>query len=182
LPHDRSVLGNTTITVQPAVGYLPHGRLGHNCFIRSHIVTHDGRLTVPFQHYLRWPKDDASSYGEDRRLCDPRNGVLISGDNGKTWTEYGDIRLTDNPRYFGWAEPSIVELADGTIKMLIRADGLGGALYAAESKDGGTTWTRLDARVDPESRRHADLREEKTACPGSCPWLRLSARTLPQVA
>jgi len=34
----------------------------------------------------------------------------------------------------------------------------------ARSDDGGTTWTRLDARADPESRRHADLREEKTAC------------------
>ena len=124
------------------------GRLGHNCFIRSHIVTHDGRLMVPFQHYLRWPKDDASSYGEDRRLCDPRNGVLISGDHGKTWTEYGDIRLTDNPRYFGWAEPSIVELADGTIKMLIRADGLGGVLYAAESKDGGKTWPEKAVKTD----------------------------------
>jgi hypothetical protein len=124
------------------------GRLGHNCFIRSHIVARDGRLMVPFQHYLRWPKDDASSYGEDRRLCDPRNGVLISGDNGRTWTEYGDIRLTDNPRYFGWAEPSIVELADGTIKMLIRADGLGGVLYAAESKDGGKTWPEKAIKTD----------------------------------
>lgn len=116
------------------------GRLGHNCFIRSHIVTRDGRLILPFQHYLRSPKDDPSTYAEDRRLCDPRNGVLISADDGQTWSEHGDIRLTDDPLYFGWAEPSIVELADGTIKMLIRADRLGGVLYAAESKDGGKTW------------------------------------------
>lgn len=124
------------------------GRLGHNCFIRSHIVAHDGRLIVPFQHYLRSPKDDASSYGEDRKLCDPRNGVLISSDDGKTWSEYGNIRLTDNPLYFGWAEPSIVELADGTIKMVIRADGLGGVLYAAASKDGGKTWPEEAVRTD----------------------------------
>ncbi len=116
------------------------GRLGHNCFIRSHIITHDGRLMVPFQHYLRLPPDDETSYDEDRRLCDPRNGVLISDDDGATWKEYGNIRLSDNPRYFGWAEPSIVELSDGTIKMIIRADGLGGVLYAAESTDGGKMW------------------------------------------
>lgn len=124
------------------------GRLAHNCFIRSHIVTHDGRLIVPFQHYLRSPKDDANSYAEDRRLCDPRNGVLITSDNGKTWNEHGDIRLTDDPLYFGWAEPSIVELADGTIKMVIRADRLGGVLYAAESTDGGKTWPEKAVKTD----------------------------------
>ena len=124
------------------------GRLGHNCFIRSHIVARDGRLIVPFQHYLREPKDDATSYGEDRKLCDPRNGVLISGDDGKTWSEHGNIRLTGSPRYFGWAEPSIVELADGTIKMVIRADRLGGVLYAAESKDGGKTWPAEAVKTD----------------------------------
>lgn len=124
------------------------GRLGHNCFIRSHIVTHDGRLIVPFQHYLRSPKDSPSSYGEDRKLADPRNGVLISSDNGKTWSEHGDIRLSDDPLYFGWAEPSIVELSDGTIKMTIRADRLGGVLYAAESKDGGKTWPEKAVKTD----------------------------------
>ena len=41
------------------------GRLGHNCFIRSHIVARDGRLIVPFQHYLRSPTDNAETYGED---------------------------------------------------------------------------------------------------------------------
>lgn len=124
------------------------GRLGHNCFIRSHIVAHDGRLIVPFQHYLRLPQDDAASYDQDRKLCDPRVGVLISSDTGKTWAEHGNIRLSNDPRYFGWAEPSIVELADGTIKMTIRADGLGGALYAAESKDGGLTWPDLAVKTD----------------------------------
>lgn len=124
------------------------GRLGHNCFIRSHIVTHDGRLMVPFQHYLRAPQDDATSYDQDRKLCSPRMGVLVSSDNGKIWREYGNIRLTDDPLYFGWAEPSIVELADGTLKMTIRADGLGGVLYAAESKDGGKTWPDTAVKTD----------------------------------
>lgn len=122
------------------------GRLGHNCFIRSHIVTHDGRLIVPFQHYLRSPRDTASTYGEDRRLCDPRNGVLISRDGGRTWEEHGEIRLTDDPLYFGWAEPSIVELGDGTLRMLIRADGLGGVLYETESRDGGVTWPAMASK------------------------------------
>jgi predicted neuraminidase len=124
------------------------GRLAHNCFIRSHIVTRDGRLIVPFQHYLRQPPDTPGTYAEDRPLCNPRNGVLISADAGATWQEYGNIRLNDDPRYFGWAEPSIVELTDGTIKMLIRADYLGGALYAAESCDGGRTWPDKAVRTN----------------------------------
>ncbi len=124
------------------------GRLGHYCFIRSHIVARDGRLIVPFQHYLRSPKDDTTSYAEDRILCDPRLGVLISEDDGRTWREHGNIRLTDDPLYFGWAEPSIVELKNGTIVMVIRADRLGGVLYAAESKDGGRTWPEQAVKTD----------------------------------
>jgi hypothetical protein len=76
----------------------------------------------------------------DRAFTNPRNGVLMSSDGGKTWAEYGNIRLTPNDRYFGWAENNLVELADGRIVMIIRADGLGGLLFKAESLDGGRTW------------------------------------------
>lgn len=115
------------------------GRLRERTFIRNHIVTRDGRIMLPFQHYVG-PDDQRDRAPLDRDFTNPRNGVLISGDGGKTWTEHGDIRLTPNDRYFGWAENNIVELSDGCIVMMIRADGLGGVLYRAESKDGGRTW------------------------------------------
>ncbi len=41
-----------------------------------------------------------------------------------------NIRLTDNDDFHGWAENNIVELSDGTIAMLIRADSLGGDTVA----------------------------------------------------
>ena len=42
-----------------------------------------------------------------------------------------------------------MELADGhNIGMIIRADGLGGVLYYAESKDGGYTWPKLAIKTD----------------------------------
>jgi predicted neuraminidase len=63
-----------------------------------------------------------------------------ASDGGKTWTEHGNIRLTPNSRYFGWAENDLFEHPDGRITMVIRGDGLGGMLYKAESKDGGLTW------------------------------------------
>jgi len=107
------------------------GRLHERTFIRNHIVTRDGRIILPFQHYVDGPGP-----------VNPRNGVLISKNGGKTWIEHGDIRLTGNDNYHGWAENNVVELSDGRIAMIIRADRLGGVLYYAESKDGGKTWPK----------------------------------------
>ncbi len=115
------------------------GRLKERTFIRNHIVTRDGRIIAPFQHYIG-PEAEQSKAPLDRAFTNPRNGVIISADGGKTWSEHGDIRLTPNDRYFGWAENNLAELSDGRIVMIIRADALGGLLYRAESKDGGRTW------------------------------------------
>jgi hypothetical protein len=115
------------------------GRLKERTFIRNHIVTRDGRIMAPFQHYVG-PEDEQDKAPLDRAFTNPRNGVIISSDGGKTWSEHGNIRLTPHDRYFGWAENNLAELSDGRIAMIIRADGLGGLLYYAESKDGGKTW------------------------------------------
>ncbi len=124
------------------------GRLARFTFIRGHIVTKDGRIIIPFQHYEGPPAGTAPPEAEDKPwhkalfhyVSNPRNGVLISSDGGKTYIEHGDIRLTPDERYHGWAENSIVELSDGRLLMIIRADRLGGMLFKAESKDGGITW------------------------------------------
>lgn len=130
------------------------GRLANFTFLRNHIVTRDGRIMVPFQHYVGPPEGTPPPPPEEKPwhgalrhyVSNPRNGVLISSDGGKTWSEHGDVRLTPNERYHGWAENNIVELGDGRIAMIIRADGLGGVLFSAESKDGGKTWPEY-ARV-----------------------------------
>ena len=115
------------------------GRLKERTFIRKHIITHDGRMMIPFQHYVG-PDDEQDKAPLDRAFTNPRNGVLISSDNGNTWTEHGNIRLTPNDRYFGWAENDLFEHPDGRITMVIRGDKLGGMLWKAESRDGGKTW------------------------------------------
>jgi len=115
------------------------GRLKERTFIRKHIVTRDGRIMLPFQHYIG-PDSEQDKAPLDRAFTNPRNGVLISSDKGQTWTEHGNVRLTPNDRYFGWAENDLFEHPDGRITMIIRGDGLGGLLYKAESKDGGKTW------------------------------------------
>ncbi|MCA9049996.1 MAG: exo-alpha-sialidase, partial [Planctomycetaceae bacterium] len=116
--------GRTWSPLKPAPG-----RLCRRTFIRNHIVTRDGRILLPFQHYVDRPGP-----------VNPRNGVLMSDDGGKSWTEHGDIRISDRDDYRGWAENNIVELTDGRIAMIIRADRLGGVLFYAESPDGGRTW------------------------------------------
>ncbi len=125
------------------------GRLHQRTFIRNHIVTRDGRILLPFQHYLR--VGETRTISNRRRFSpptNPRNGVLMSKDSGKTWTEHGDVRLTENDEYQGWAENNIVELGDGRIAMIIRADGLGGVLYYAESTDGGRTWPKFAKKTE----------------------------------
>ena len=123
------------------------GRLKERTFIRKHIVCKDGRLMAPFQHYIG-PDDEQDKAPLDRAFTNPRNGVLISSDGGKTWTEHGNIRLTPNSRYFGWAENDLFEHPNGNITMVIRGDGLGGMLWKAESKDGGLTWPEF-ASITP---------------------------------
>lgn len=118
------------------------GRLADRTFIRPSIVATDGRIIMPFQHYL------APDQYPPKPPIDPRCGVLISKDNGQTWSEHGNIRLTDDSKYHGWAEPSIVELSNNRIAMIIRADRLGGVLYYAESKDGGVTWPDKAEKTD----------------------------------
>jgi len=132
------------------------GRLADFTFIRNHVVARDGRILLPFQHYLGPGPDVPPPVPEERPwhkalghyVSNPRNGVLISSDGGKTWSEHGDIRITDNDRYHGWAENNIVELAGGRIAMIIRADRLGGVLYYAESADGGRTWPAFAHKSD----------------------------------
>jgi acetyl esterase/lipase len=123
------------------------GRLKERTFIRNHIVTRDGRILVPFQHYIG-PDAEQAKPPLERKFTNPRNGVLISGDGGKTWSEHGNIRLTQDDQYFGWAENNLAERADGRIAMIIRADRLGGVLYYAESPDGGKTWPEFARKTD----------------------------------
>lgn len=123
------------------------GRLKNRTFIRNHIVARDGRILAPFQHYIG-PDSEQQNEPLQRKFTNPRNGVLISSDGGATWSEHGNIRLTPNDHYFGWAENNIVELSDGRIVMIIRADNLGGLLFKAESRDGGKTWPEFASITD----------------------------------
>jgi predicted neuraminidase len=78
--------------------------------------------------------------------------VLVSEDPSLTrWRERGRV---DN-RPLGLLEPTIVELRDGRLAMLMRAE-FGGYLWRADSEDGGFTWSKARQTdiADPTSLAH----------------------------
>ncbi|MDR2439718.1 MAG: glycoside hydrolase [Planctomycetaceae bacterium] len=133
------------------------GRLAAATFIRAHIITRDKRILLPFQHNignLKDPNGDVVARNRDNPNAYPtpitntRNGVLISKDEGQTWSEHGNIRLPIPENTHLWAENAIVEPTKDRIVMLIRPEWWGGTLYKAESSDGGLTWPEVAEKTE----------------------------------
>ncbi len=64
--------------------------------------------------------------------------VERSGDDGKTWRRSGPITVPGHPH--GIIQPTLLATGTDTIVALCRSRGIG-FICAAESRDGGTTWT-----------------------------------------
>lgn len=112
---------------------VPFEPLPRRAFVRNLYVASWGEWFLPFQTYDTVPDPAPSPLkdGSHKAL----NGVLISRDEGKTWAKSNAIGPTA-----GWAENNVVELRDGRMVMLIRADGKG-YLLRSDSKDKGRTWS-----------------------------------------
>ncbi|MGA2632426.1 MAG: sialidase family protein [Terriglobia bacterium] len=63
--------------------------------------------------------------------------VERSSDGGKTWTRHGPIAIPGEP--FGLIQPTLVELAPERLRAFMRSRQ--GFIYAADSSDGGRTWS-----------------------------------------
>jgi predicted neuraminidase len=100
-------------------------------FVRNTIVRRNGEVVIPWQHYV---SPDGPT--------NPRNGVMISRDRGRTFELFGDVRISEDDGYRGFAENAVVELSGNRLVMLIRADKLGGVLFRSDSHDGGRTWAK----------------------------------------
>jgi predicted neuraminidase len=95
---------------------------GWNC--RSNgIQLKDGTLLIP-THHLQYPH---------------KSSVLLSADNGESWSRGADITTPDQ---VGAAEPSVTQLPDGSLMMVLRT--MDGFLWLVRSSDGGRNWS------DPE--------------------------------
>ena len=109
-----------------------------------------GRLVCPANHSNR-------KY-EDHHYA---SHVIYSDDGGKSWKKSEPIRP-------GCNEAQVVELADGTLMMNMRAYKPHGHRAIATSSDGGATWSKVTFQEDlPEPTCQASLLRYNTAADGS---------------
>lgn len=80
----------------------------------------DGTLLIP-THHLEYPH---------------KSSVLLSSDDGETWTRGADISAPDE---VGAAEPSVAQVPDGSLLMVLRTTD--GNLWLVRSTDGGKNWS-----------------------------------------
>lgn len=86
----------------------------------------DGRIVYPFCFLTKIKSQFAVS-------------AMLSDDDGKTWTRSQSVMTTGGGGFeSGASEPTAVELPDGRLWMLIRAQS--GFLWESFSRDRGTTW------------------------------------------
>ncbi|MEW6355028.1 MAG: sialidase family protein [Planctomycetota bacterium] len=114
----------------------PFEPMPKRAFLRNLYVSTWGAWYLPYQTYLSEAvADPAVSPLKDGSHKSAYNGVLISEDQGQTWAASAPTGPIS-----GWAENNVVELSDGTMVMLIRADGTGN-LMRSVSTDKGMTWS-----------------------------------------
>lgn len=117
--------------------------------IRSRIRTSKNDIVIPYQHYTvteeqkeRLEKDNTIErkglWHTGAKYCE--SGVLISNDNGESYERYTAAKTETTMKDIIWSEPTVVELSDGRLAMLMRKDG-SGWLWYTESSDGGKTWS-----------------------------------------
>jgi hypothetical protein len=106
---------------------------GYVGMLQGAIQTKSGNLLVPLCHFH-----------EPTRFI---GGCAVSTDNGKAWQFAGPVDIGPeadakqrNPYNGGALEPTVVELRDGRILMLLRT--ITGRMWRCESTDGGLTWTQ----------------------------------------
>ena len=98
-------------------------------FLRRKKRTPPGILLQPYQSYpvseeLDWllRRQGTKIYKGTPLIPYNENGVLRSADNGKSWQAYPAIRLPQSENLWHWGEPTVCELPDGTVAMLVRVN------------------------------------------------------------
>jgi hypothetical protein len=126
------------------------------CFIRGLLPLASGELLLPYMHFPISAEENARLIIASHNLpirhqraiwhADIRhieNGVLRSADGGATWQRCVGPAIPikgETGRGWAWPEPTLAQLRDGRLVMLLRVDG-SGCLWRSESRDGGRTWS-----------------------------------------
>jgi len=108
------------------------------------IETTSGELVVPIQRLVRDPCRHA--------IC-----VYVSSDGGQTWDASNIIDLGGHGHHDGAMEPTIVQLEDGRLRMLVRTNF--DQFWNAFSEDAGRSWRVLHpSGIDASSAPGAVIR------------------------
>ena len=123
----------------PVTSWSPARRLGHGHVINKPIVRRAGDWVLPGYLNRAWGGLTASRKGAFASLDGERGATCyVSTDKGKTWEKRGTVLFPGHD----WQESQYLELKDGTLRLFARVHHNGtGAILAADSKDGGRTWT-----------------------------------------
>eukprot|EP00192_Tetraselmis_astigmatica_P007962 CAMPEP_0117657606 /NCGR_PEP_ID=MMETSP0804-20121206/5421_1 /TAXON_ID=1074897 /ORGANISM="Tetraselmis astigmatica, Strain CCMP880" /LENGTH=674 /DNA_ID=CAMNT_0005464073 /DNA_START=533 /DNA_END=2557 /DNA_ORIENTATION=- len=111
------------------------------------IVLSSGEWVLPFWR----ERPDVEMYSCMKGVADePSSGVLISEDEGQSWTAHGVLHDTRSPLLEG----TVVELASKDILMLLRSST--GCMWRSMSKDQGRTWSEPEPTrlPNPNSKVH----------------------------
>jgi len=125
-------------------------------FIRGLLELRDGTRLLPYQHMpvseqenmrLVTASHNIRDYKKQRAVwhADIRsiqNGVVLTAPDGgaPVLCPGPDIPIKgDTGRRWAWTEPTLAELSDGRVAMLLRVD-KSGRLWRSDSLDGGRTW------------------------------------------
>jgi len=124
------------------------GRIGA---IRGFIQTNTGRLIFAFHRRQVGKKSPTGS-------C--YTSSVFSDDHGKTWNKSASKVIAPvfenyNGNNYGAVEPNIVQLKDGSIKMICRTQT--GYLYESTSKDNGVSWSKAKPSVFKSSNSPAHI-------------------------
>ena len=110
---------------------------GYNANFFGFIQTSKGRLVATVEHLVRSP---------GRWVV----GSLVSDDDGKTWKQSNWIDLGGHGHHDGATEPTVAELSDGRLLMLVRTNL--DRFWQAFSDDGGRYWRTIQpSAIDASS-------------------------------
>lgn len=117
-------------------------------FIRGGIELKNGKRLLAFQNYPNTQDFNRKLKEKNEFIWKAdinyvENGVLlIDKDNENNYSLSNTVRLPmtyNNRRIWQWSEPTVAELDDGRLVMLLRFTGTG-YLWRSDSFDGGLTW------------------------------------------
>jgi hypothetical protein len=117
-------------------------------FVRGAIKKNAGGWLLPFQHYpvTKQEQDELSRANKmiwDIKAPFVQNGVLFMDDEGRIngISRVASIPLfMDGTKRWVWSEPTIIELSNHELVMLMRVDKTG-YLFESRSYDDGLTWS-----------------------------------------